>query len=82
MMFEEGVDAYVPLVGPLAEVLSTTIYKLQSTMVNVGASNLEEFRTNAILTRVSEQTIVEAGTSTVFQFSSNRELEDASWGTS
>ncbi|HAK51449.1 MAG TPA: IMP dehydrogenase [Gammaproteobacteria bacterium] len=80
MMFEEGVDAYVPLVGPVAEVLETTLYKLRSTMVNVGADSLSEFREQAILTMVSEQSVVEAGTSTVFQFSSNRELDNSDWG--
>jgi IMP dehydrogenase len=80
MMFEEGVDAYVPLVGSLADVMATTLYKLKSTMVNVGADSLAEFKKNAILTLVSEQSVVEAGTSTVFQFSSNRQLEGDSWG--
>lgn len=80
MMFEEGVDAYVPLVGSLANVMATTLYKLKSTMVNVGADSLADFKKNAILTLVSEQSVVEAGTSTVFQFSSNRELEGESWG--
>ena len=80
IMFEEGVDAYVPLVGPVAEVLETTLYKLRSTMVNVGADSLSEFREQAILTMVSEQSVVEAGTSTVFQFSSNRELDNTDWG--
>ncbi len=82
MMFEEGVDAYVPLVGSLANVMGTTLYKLQSTMVNVGADSLAEFRKNAVLTLVSEQSVVEAGTSTVFQFSSNRDLEGENWGNS
>lgn len=80
MMFEEGVDAYVPLVGTVAEVLNTTLYKLKSTMVNVGADSLAEFRENAVLTLVSEQSVVEAGTPNVFQLSSNRDFEDASWG--
>ena len=80
IMFEEGVDAYVPLVGPVAEVLETTLYKLRSTMVNVGADSLSEFREQAILTMVSEQSVVESGTSTVFQFSSNRELDNTDWG--
>ena len=80
MVFEEGVDAYVPLVGPLAEVMDTTLYKLRSTMVNIGADSLSEFRERAILTLVSEQSVVEGGTSNVFQFKSNRELEDGSWG--
>jgi IMP dehydrogenase len=80
MMFEEGVDAYVPLVGSLADVMATTLYKLKSTMVNVGADSLADFKENAILTLVSEQSVVEAGTSTVFQFSSNRQLEGDNWG--
>ncbi|MFP6807804.1 MAG: IMP dehydrogenase [Pseudomonadales bacterium] len=80
MMFEEGVDAYVPLVGPLAEVLESTLYKIRSTMVNVGSDSLDHFRDSAILTRVSEQSVVEAGTSSVFQFSRNRELEESDWG--
>jgi len=82
MVFEEGVDAYVPLVGPLAEVLEATLYKLKSTMINIGADSLSEFRDRAILTLVSEQSVVEGGTSNVFQFSPNRELDDGSWGTS
>jgi IMP dehydrogenase len=81
MMFEEGVDAYVPLVGPLDEVLETTLYKLKSTMINVGADSLIDFRQNAELTLVSEQSIVEAGTSNVFQFSRKREIDEFDWGT-
>jgi IMP dehydrogenase len=80
MVFEEGVDAYVPLAGPLAEVLDTTLYKLRSTMVNIGADSLAEFRDRSILTLVSEQSVVEGGTSNVFQFKSNREIDDGSWG--
>ncbi|MFT5209466.1 MAG: IMP dehydrogenase [Flavobacterium sp.] len=80
MVFEEGVDAYVPLVGPLSDVLDTTLYKLRSTMVNVGSDSLSEYRERAILTLVSAQSVVEGGTSSVFQFNSNRELADADWG--
>ena len=80
MMFEEGVDAYVPLVGPLSEVLETTLDKLRSTMVNVGSDSLPEFREQSILTMVSEQSVIEAGTSNVFQFSHNRSLEPPEWG--
>lgn len=75
MVFEEGVDAYVPLVGSLTDVLGTTLYKLRSTMVNVGSDTLAEFREQAMLTLVSEQSVVEAGTSTVFQFSSKGDIE-------
>lgn len=80
MVFEEGVDAYVPLAGPLSEVLDTTMYKLRSTMVNIGADSLAEFRDRSILTLVSEQSVVEGGTSNVFQFKSNREIEGDGWG--
>ncbi len=76
MLFEEGVDAYVPLVGNLAEVLEMTIYKLRSTMVNVGADSLAEFRKQAMLTLVSEQSVIEAGTPNVFQFTASRDFED------
>lgn len=81
MMFEEGVDAYVPLVGSMAEVLETTLYKLKSTMINIGADSLIDFKENAVLTLVSEQSIVEAGTSNVFQFSRKREIDEFDWGT-
>lgn len=77
MLFEEGVDAYVPLVGGLAEVLETTLYKLRSTMVNVGADSLADFRDQAVLTLVSEQSVVESGTPNVFQFSNFRDRDDA-----
>ena len=80
MVFEEGVDAYVPLVGQLGEVLEATLYKLKSTMINIGAESLSEFRDRAILTLVSEQSVVEGGTSNVFQFSPNRELDNGGWG--
>ncbi len=79
MVFEEGVDAYVPLTGALSEVLDTTLYKLRSTMVNLGADSLFEYRKQAILTLVSEQSVVEGGTSSVFQFNSRRELNDSEW---
>ena len=80
MIFEEGVDAYVPLAGPVSEIVHTTLYKLRSTMVNVGADNLAQFREQAILTMVSEQSVEEAGTSNVRQFSSSRDLDNSDWG--
>lgn len=77
LVFEEGVDAYVPLVGSVGEVLDTTLYKLRSTMVNVGADSMAEFREQAVLTLVSEQSVVEGGTSNVFQFSAKQDLESS-----
>jgi IMP dehydrogenase len=68
MKFEEGVDAYVPIVGSVSDVLEVTIAKLRSTMCNMGAMNLREFAEKAVLTRISEQTFVEGGTSNVISF--------------
>ena len=66
-VFEEGVDAYVPFSGPLADKVDVSIAKLRSVMCNLGTLSLKEFHANARLTRVSEMTIVEGGTSTVEQ---------------
>lgn len=65
LIFEEGVDAYVPYSGPLAEKVSTTIAKMKATMCNVGVLNIEELHKNARITRISPMTLVEGGTSTV-----------------
>jgi IMP dehydrogenase len=65
LVFEEGVDAYVPYSGPLADKVEVSLVKLKSTMCNVGVLSLGEFHDKARLTRVSETTLVEGGTSTV-----------------
>jgi len=65
LKFEEGIDGYVPIVGSLSDVLGVTIAKLKSTMCNSGALTLAEFIKNAVLTRVSEQSFAEGGTSNI-----------------
>jgi len=80
MMFEEGVDAFVPLIGSASEVLETTLHKLKSTMMNLGSDSLKTFTDQAIITLVSEQSIVESGTSNVFKFSGNRDVDESDWG--
>lgn len=67
LKFEEGVDAFVPYSGPLAEKLEVTLAKVKGTFCNIGAANLREFQQKAQLTRVSEMTLVESGTSGVQQ---------------
>ncbi|MBX7137691.1 MAG: IMP dehydrogenase [Oligoflexia bacterium] len=67
MLFEEGVDAYVPYSGHLSDKVDISIAKLKATMCNSGANNLKEFHQNTRVTRVSELTIVEGGASTVEQ---------------
>ena len=65
LKFEEGVDAYVPIAGNLSDTMNVTTAKIKSTMCNTGALSLREFTDKAILTRISQQTFVEGGTSTV-----------------
>ncbi len=67
MKFEEGIDAYVPVVGSLSDILDVTIAKLKSTMCNSGAVTLSEFSKKAVLTRVSQQSFTEGGTSNVMR---------------
>ena len=71
MKFEEGIDAYVPVVGSLSDIMDVTIAKLKSTMCNSGAITLKEFRDNAVLTRVSQQSFTEGGTSNVMRLDQN-----------
>ena len=67
LLFEEGVDAYVPFSGPLGPKMDVSMTKLKATMCNAGVLNLREFHEKAVLTRVSEMTLVEGGTSNVEQ---------------
>lgn len=67
LVFEEGVDAYVPYSGPLSAKVDKTIAKIKSTMCNCGVLSVKEFHEKAVLTRVSELTISEGGTSSVEQ---------------
>lgn len=65
LVFEEGVDAYVPFSGSLADKIDVTMAKVKATMCNVGVLDLREFHRDAVLTRISEMTLVEGGTSTL-----------------
>ncbi len=61
LSFEEGVDSYVPYAGSLAEGVTTTLYKVRSTMCNCGALSIPELQEKARLTVVSSTSIVEGG---------------------
>jgi IMP dehydrogenase len=65
LKFEEGIDGYVPIAGGVKEVLEVTLAKLKSTMCNCGGLTLNEFYRKAVLTRISEQSYVEGGTSNI-----------------
>ncbi|WP_329122129.1 IMP dehydrogenase [Streptomyces sp. NBC_01465] len=60
LLFEEGVDGFVPYAGDLDEGLSTTIAKLKTTMVSCGSATLQEFQSTARLTLVSDQSFQES----------------------
>ena len=71
LSFEEGVDSYVPYAGSLAEGVTTTLYKVRSTMCNCGALSIPELQQKARLTIVSSTSIVEGGSHDVILKNNN-----------
>ncbi len=61
LTFEEGVDSYVTYAGPLHDNVEASLYKVKSTMCNVGVTTIPDLQKNAKLTLVSSVSIVEGG---------------------
>lgn len=61
LVFEEGVDSYVPYAGTLKENLDKTISKIKSTMCNCGSLSIEQLQQTARITLVSATSLVEGG---------------------
>ncbi|MFS0727990.1 IMP dehydrogenase [Paenibacillus sp. 1P07SE] len=61
LMFEEGVDSYVPYAGSLRENMDRTIGKIKSTMCNCGVKSIKQLHRDARITLVSETSLVEGG---------------------
>ena len=61
LSFEEGVDSYVTYAGSLHDNVEASLYKVKSTMCNVGVTNIPDLQKNAKLTLVSSVSIVEGG---------------------
>ncbi len=61
LSFEEGVDSYVTYAGPLHDNVEASLYKVKSTMCNVGVTNIPDLQRDAKLTLVSSVSIVEGG---------------------
>jgi IMP dehydrogenase len=59
LVFEEGVDGYVPYAGDLTDGLRVTMAKIKATMVSCGSVDLRGFQASARLTLVSEQSFEE-----------------------
>ena len=61
LSFEEGVDSYVTYAGSLRDNVAKSLYKVKSTMCNVGVTNIPDLQRDAKLTLVSSVSIVEGG---------------------
>ncbi|MBP1996003.1 IMP dehydrogenase [Paenibacillus eucommiae] len=61
LLFEEGVDSYVPYAGGLRENLDKTTSKIKSTMCNCGAKTIRGLQSEARITLVSSTSLVEGG---------------------
>ena len=61
LSFEEGVDSYVTYAGSLHDNVQKSLYKVKSTMCNVGVTNISDLQKNARITLVSATSIVEGG---------------------
>ena len=61
LIFEEGVDGYVPYAGKLKDNLEITLAKIKASMSACGASTIKDFQNKARLTVVSSRTIEEGG---------------------
>jgi len=59
LQFEEGVDSYVPYAGKLDDGLGTTLYKIKSTMCNLGSKSIHQLQKTARLCLVSSTSISE-----------------------
>ena len=61
LSFEEGVDSYVTYAGTLHDNVEASLYKVKSTMCNVGVLSIPDLQKDAKLTLVSSVSIVEGG---------------------
>jgi len=61
LSFEEGVDSYVTYAGTLHDNVEASLYKVKSTMCNVGVITIPDLQREAKLTLVSATSIVEGG---------------------
>ena len=61
LSFEEGVDSYVSYAGSLHDNVEASLYKVKSTMCNVGVTTIPDLQRDAKLTLVSAVSIVEGG---------------------
>lgn len=75
LLFEEGVDAYVPYAGRLRDNLAGSVYKVRSTMCNCGALSVAELQEKARIAPVSGTSIREGGAHDVLLKESDIQFE-------
>ncbi|OLE23418.1 MAG: inosine-5-monophosphate dehydrogenase [Actinobacteria bacterium 13_1_20CM_3_71_11] len=59
LVFEEGVDGYVPYAGSLYENVALTMAKLKATLTSCGSTTLRSFHDNAVLVELSQQSYLQ-----------------------
>lgn len=59
LVFEEGVDGYVPYAGSLYDNVAMTIAKLRATLASCGSRTLRAFHENALMVQVSHQSYLQ-----------------------
>lgn len=59
LVFEEGVDGYVPYAGSLYGTISTTLVKPRATLASCGSATLPEFHDQAVPVPVSHQSYLQ-----------------------
>jgi len=67
LVFEEGVEGYVPYAGGLRDNVEMTLSKIMATMCSCGALDIAELRTTARLTLVSPMSIREGSPHSIIQ---------------
>ena len=74
LSFEEGVDSYVTYAGSLHDNVAKSLYKVKSTMCNVGVITIPDLQREAKITLVSATSIVEGGYHDVILRSTSQKL--------
>lgn len=59
LVFEEGVDGYVPYAGSLYDNVAMTLAKLKATLASCGSTTLRQFHEGAVLVQVSQQSYLQ-----------------------
>ncbi len=61
LSFEDGAEAYVTYAGPLHDNVEASLYRVKSTMCNVGVTSIPELQQKARITLISGAAMSEAG---------------------